>query len=170
MKSTEACVLTGNFQLCTFDIQQDEETVRVQARGTTSGTLTRSIDWHRSRQAQESWHLAKQRYKPGLCTVVKVTPSEIAVTSAKIRLAEAHYDYKIADVMVAYSSEGRSLLHLDSALREQILENLFCARDRQDTRNGKPIHPRRAFRACLALHAPRSIVLADFFSVLPKTR
>ena len=114
--------------------------------------------------------LREAAYKPGPCTVVEVTPSEIAVTAAKMRLVEAQYDYKISDVMVAYSSEGRSLLHLDSALREQILENLFCARDRQDAQNGKPIHPCRAVRTYLALHAPRSVVLADYFSVLPKTR
>ena len=33
-------------------------------------------------------------------------------------------------------------------------------------RDGNPICPRRAFLACLALHAPRSVALADFFSIL----
>src|SRR5712692_4323571 len=33
-------------------------------------------------------------------------------------------------------------------------------------RGGNPICPRRAFLACLALHAPRPVALADFFSIL----
>ncbi len=33
-------------------------------------------------------------------------------------------------------------------------------------RGGNPICPRRAFLACLALHAPQSVALADFFSIL----
>jgi len=33
-------------------------------------------------------------------------------------------------------------------------------------RGGNPICPRRAFLACLALHASQSVALADFFSIL----
>jgi hypothetical protein len=33
-------------------------------------------------------------------------------------------------------------------------------------RDGNPIYPRRAFLACLALHVPRLVALADFFSIL----
>jgi outer membrane protein TolC len=40
---------------------------------------------------QESLHLAKQRYRLGIGTVVEVTQSEIAVTAAQTRLAEALY-------------------------------------------------------------------------------
>src|SRR5712692_3347449 len=36
----------------------------------------------------------------------------------------------------------------------------------QARRGGNPICPRRAFLACLALHAPRPVALADFFSIL----
>ena len=56
--------------------------------------------------AQEALQLAKQRYKLGLGTVVEVTQSEVAVTSAQTRLAEAQYDYKIAEVTLAYATRG----------------------------------------------------------------
>ena len=54
--------------------------------------------------AQEALSLAKQRYKLGLGTVVEVTQSEVAVTGAQTRLAEAQYDYKISEVTLAYAS------------------------------------------------------------------
>ena len=66
--------------------------------------------------ARESLHFAKQRYKLGLGTVVEVTQSEVAVTTAQTRLAEAQYDYKIAEVTLAYSAGGRSQLEIDSTL------------------------------------------------------
>ena len=62
-------------------------------------------------------HLTKQRYKLGLGTVVEVTQLEIAVTAAQTRLAEAQYDYKIAEVTLAYSAGGRSQLEIDSTIR-----------------------------------------------------
>jgi len=37
---------------------------------------------------------------------------------------------------------------------------------RRARRGSNPSCPRRAFLACLALHAPRSVALADFFSIL----
>ena len=61
-------------------------------------------------------YAAKQRYKLGLGTVVEVTQSEVAVTAAETRLAEAQYDYKIAEVTLAYSAGGRSQLEIDSTL------------------------------------------------------
>lgn len=61
-------------------------------------------------------HFAKQRYKLGLGTVVEVTQLEIAVTAAQTRLAEAQYDYKIAEVTLAYSARGRDQLEIDSAI------------------------------------------------------
>lgn len=67
--------------------------------------------------AQESLQLAKQRYKLGLGSVVEVTQSEVAVTAAQTRLAEAQYDYKIAAVTLAYSAGGRNQLELDSTIR-----------------------------------------------------
>jgi hypothetical protein len=39
MKSTEACVLTGNFPVCAFNNRQDEEIVHKRATDTTSGML-----------------------------------------------------------------------------------------------------------------------------------
>ncbi|MCG3777537.1 MAG: Cation efflux system protein CusC [Nitrospira sp.] len=65
----------------------------------------------------EALHLAKQRYKLGLGTVVEVTQSEVAVTGAQTRLAEAHYDYKIAEVTLAYASGNQSKGEIDSALQ-----------------------------------------------------
>ncbi|MDP1770196.1 MAG: TolC family protein [Nitrospirota bacterium] len=67
--------------------------------------------------AQESLQLAKQRYKLGLGTVVEVTQSEVAVTAAQTRLAESQFDYKIAEVTLAYSAGGRGQLEADSAMR-----------------------------------------------------
>jgi len=66
--------------------------------------------------AQESLQLAKQRYKLGLGSVVEVTQSEVAVTAAQTRLAEAQYDYKIAEVTLAYSAGGRNELEIDSTV------------------------------------------------------
>jgi outer membrane protein len=63
--------------------------------------------------AQEALHLAKQRYKLGLGSVVEVTQAEVAVTAAQTRLAEAQYDYKIAEVTLAYASAGGALLEVD---------------------------------------------------------
>ena len=56
--------------------------------------------------AQEALQLAKQRYKLGLGTVVEVTQSEVALTAAQTRLADTQYDYKIAEVTLAYTSQG----------------------------------------------------------------
>jgi outer membrane protein TolC len=58
------------------------------------------------RTAEEALHLSKQRYKLGLGTVVEVTQSEVAVTAAQTRLAETQHDYKIAEVTLAYTSQG----------------------------------------------------------------
>jgi outer membrane protein len=58
--------------------------------------------------AQEALQLAKQRYKLGLGTVVEVTQSEVALTAAQTRLADAQYDYKIAEVTLAYATGGTS--------------------------------------------------------------
>lgn len=66
--------------------------------------------------AMEALHLSKQRYKLGLGTVVEVTQSEVAVTAAQTRLAEAQYDYKIAEVTLAYAAGRRSQLEIDSTL------------------------------------------------------
>ncbi len=53
---------------------------------------------------QEALQLARQRYKLGLGSVVEVTQSEVAVWAAQTRLAEAQYDYKIAEVTLAYAA------------------------------------------------------------------
>jgi outer membrane protein len=54
--------------------------------------------------AQEALDLARQRYRLGLGSVVEVTQSEVAVTGAQTRLADAQYDYKIAEVTLAYAT------------------------------------------------------------------
>jgi outer membrane protein len=67
--------------------------------------------------AQEALQLAKQRYKLGLGTIVEVTQSEVALTAAETRLAEAQYDYKIAEVTLAYASAGGTQLAVDPTIR-----------------------------------------------------
>ena len=67
--------------------------------------------------AQEALGLAKQRYKLGLGSVVEVTQAEVALTGAQTRLAEAQYDYKIAEVTLAYASAGSAQLEIDPTIR-----------------------------------------------------
>ncbi len=69
------------------------------------------------RTAEEALHLARQRYKLGLGSIVEVTQSEVAVTMAQTRLAEAQYDYKIAEVTLAYAAGGGAQLQIDPTLR-----------------------------------------------------
>ncbi len=59
--------------------------------------------------AQEALQLARQRYKLGLGSIVEVTQSEVALTGAQTRLAEAQYDYKIAEVTLAYAAGTLSI-------------------------------------------------------------
>ena len=54
---------------------------------------------------------------------------------------------------------NRRILRQDSRARQ-------ARRARRATRAWNPICPRRAVLAYLALHAPRSVALADFFSIL----
>ena len=67
--------------------------------------------------AQEALGLAKQRYKLGLGSVVEVTQAEVALTGAQTRLAEAQYDYKIAEVTLAYASARNAHLEIDPTIR-----------------------------------------------------
>jgi len=67
--------------------------------------------------AQEALSLAKQRYKLGLGTVVEVTQAEVGLTAAQTKLAEAQYDYKIAEVTLAYAAGGNMQLQIDSTIR-----------------------------------------------------
>jgi len=67
--------------------------------------------------AQEALSLAKQRYKLGLGTIVEVTQSEVGLTTAQTKLAEAQYDYKIADVTLAYAAGGSAQLQIDPTIR-----------------------------------------------------
>jgi outer membrane protein len=67
--------------------------------------------------AQEALNLAKQRYKLGLGSIVEVTQAEVALTGAQTRLAEAQYDYKIAEVTLAYASAGSLHLQVDPTIR-----------------------------------------------------
>ncbi|MFO0705545.1 MAG: TolC family protein [Nitrospira sp.] len=67
--------------------------------------------------AQEALNLAKQRYKLGLGSIVEVTQSEVGLTLAQTKLAEAQYDYKIAEVTLAYASGGSAQLQIDPTMR-----------------------------------------------------
>lgn len=67
--------------------------------------------------AQEALNLAKQRYKLGLGTIVEVTQAEVGLTAAQTKLAEAQYDYKIAEVTLAYAAGGSAQLQIDPTLR-----------------------------------------------------
>ena len=67
--------------------------------------------------AQQALSLAKQRYKLGLGSIVEVTQAEVALTAAQTRLAEAQYDYKIAEVTLAYASAGTIHLQIDPTIR-----------------------------------------------------
>lgn len=67
--------------------------------------------------AQEALNLAKQRYKLGLGSVIEVTQSEVGLTAAQTKLAEAQYDYKIAEVTLAYASGGSAQLQIDPTVR-----------------------------------------------------
>lgn len=58
--------------------------------------------------AQEALQLSRQRYKLGLGSIVEVTQSEVALTAAQTKLAEAQYDYKIAEATLAYAA-GRAM-------------------------------------------------------------
>lgn len=66
--------------------------------------------------AQDALGLAKQRYKLGLGSIVEVTQSEVGLTAAQTRLAEAQYDYKIAEVTLAYATGGQASLPARPAL------------------------------------------------------
>jgi outer membrane protein len=65
--------------------------------------------------AQEALQLARQRYKLGLGSIVEVTQSEVAVTAAQTKLAEAQYDYKIAEVTLAYAAGRVMDSYVDAA-------------------------------------------------------
>ena len=67
--------------------------------------------------ANEALQLSRERYKLGLSSVVEVTQSEVSLTAAQTRLAEGQYDYKIAEVTLAYSAGVRSELEIDQTLR-----------------------------------------------------
>ena len=67
--------------------------------------------------AQEALSLAKQRYKLGLGSIVEVTQSEVGLTAAQTRLAEAQYDYKIAEATLLYAAGGDAQLQLDPVIR-----------------------------------------------------
>lgn len=55
------------------------------------------------KQTKEALQLAQQRYRLGLNSIVEVTQGEVAVTTAETKLAEAQYDYKTAEAMLAYA-------------------------------------------------------------------
>ena len=67
--------------------------------------------------AQEALNLAKQRYRLGLGSIVEVTQAEVGLTGAQTKLAEAQYDYKIAEVTLAYATSGSSQLQIDPTVR-----------------------------------------------------
>lgn len=67
--------------------------------------------------AHEALSLARQRYKLGLGSIVEVTQSEVGLTAAQTKLAEAQYDYKIAEVTLAYAAGGSAQLQIDPTVR-----------------------------------------------------
>jgi outer membrane protein len=67
--------------------------------------------------AQEALSLAKQRYKLGLGSIVEVTQSEVGLTAAQTKLAEAQYDYKIAEATLLYAAGSNAQLQLDPVIR-----------------------------------------------------
>ena len=67
--------------------------------------------------AQEALSLAKQRYKLGLGSVIEVTQSEVGLTAAQTKLAEALYDYKIAEATLVYAAGGNPQLQIDPIIR-----------------------------------------------------
>ena len=67
--------------------------------------------------AQEALSLAKQRYKLGLGSIIEVTQSEVGLTAAQTQLAEAQYDYKIAEVTLAYAAGTSVRLQVDPIVR-----------------------------------------------------
>lgn len=67
--------------------------------------------------AQEAVQLAKQRYKLGLGSIVEVTQADLGLTAAQTKLAEAQYDYKIAEVTLAYAAGGSAQLQIDPTVR-----------------------------------------------------
>lgn len=69
------------------------------------------------RTSQEALNLAKQRYKLGLGSIVEVTQAEVGLTAAQTKLAEAQYDYKIAEVTLAYAAGGSTQLQIDPTVR-----------------------------------------------------
>jgi len=69
------------------------------------------------RTAQEALQLARQRYKLGLGSIVELTQSEVALRASQTRLAEAQYDYKIAEVTLAYAAGGSAQLQIDPTIR-----------------------------------------------------
>ncbi|HET8580122.1 MAG TPA: TolC family protein [Nitrospiraceae bacterium] len=66
--------------------------------------------------AQEALQLARQRYRLGLGSIVEVTQSEVALTGAQTMLADAQYDYKIAEVTLAYAAGLTSVPNTETLL------------------------------------------------------
>jgi outer membrane protein len=68
------------------------------------------------RTANEALQLARERYKLGLGSVVEVTQGEVSLTAAQTRLAETQYDYKIAEVTLAYAAGGRNQVNIGAPI------------------------------------------------------
>ncbi len=66
--------------------------------------------------AQEALQLARERYRLGLGSIVEVTQSEVALFGAQTRLAESQYDYKIAEVTLAYAAGRTSMTDIGNFL------------------------------------------------------
>lgn len=66
--------------------------------------------------ANEALQLARERYKLGLNSIVEVTQAEVSLTATQMRLAEAQYDYKIAEATLAYAIGGQNQLSLSASV------------------------------------------------------
>jgi outer membrane protein len=69
------------------------------------------------RTATEALQLARERYKLGLSSIIEVTQSDVALATVQTKLAEAQYDYKIAEATLAYAASGNAQLQIDSTVR-----------------------------------------------------
>lgn len=67
--------------------------------------------------ANEALQLSRERYKLGLSSVVELTQSEVSLMAAQTKLAESQYDYKIAEVTLAYAAGASAQPQIDPMMR-----------------------------------------------------
>lgn len=93
-------------------LQRCQAHVRIAVAVPSHSLLSGDVDLRTTDQAaeeqvktaREALQLARQRYKLRLGSVMERTQSEVPLPGAETRLADAQYDYKIAEVMLAYAA------------------------------------------------------------------